>query len=151
MIAHHLKEFSNNCCICLLVGTKRKRAIKEGLVKEVIKALDEIDREAEERYKEREEKRMRIFLEAEEMRRKAYAEEEEKRRQDERRHEENMQYMFLSFMQQISGGRQVGPFYDQNCMSTRGPPFAATLNFTRPPEELPYGTQCPCNERQSSP
>ena len=39
------------------------------------------------------------------MRRKAYAEENEKSRQDERQHEENMQYMFLLFMQQISGGR----------------------------------------------
>ena len=48
---------------------------------------------------------MRMFLDAEEIRRKACAEEEERHRQEERKHEERMQYMFMSFMQQICQSR----------------------------------------------
>ena len=42
----------------LLIGIKRKHARKEGAIKEVIKALAEVDKEAEERYEEKAEKRM---------------------------------------------------------------------------------------------
>lgn len=77
----------------------------------MILALEELDKRAEERYQVVEEKRMKLFLEAEEIRRKAYAEEEEKRRQEERWHEERMQYMFLSFMQQMSAGRHPTPAF----------------------------------------
>ena len=48
----------------------------------MIQLLGEIDKEAEERFQEREDKRMKMFLDAEEIRRKGYAEEEKKRRED---------------------------------------------------------------------
>lgn len=76
-----------------------------GVAKDLASALVELEKSAESRYEEREEKRMRMFLDAEEIRRKACAEEEERHRQEERKHEERMQYMFLSFMQQICQSR----------------------------------------------
>lgn len=53
-----------------------------------------------------------MFLDAEEIRRKGYAEEEKKRRENEQQHEECMQYMFSSFMQQtmaMIGGQGHSP------------------------------------------
>ena len=67
-------------------------------MKEIVKALGELDEAAEELYEEREQKRMHLFMKVEEARRRAYAEEEEKRRKAERLHEERRQYMFLSFL-----------------------------------------------------
>ena len=57
----------------LYTGTKRKIGKRESDLKEAIQLLGEIDKKAEERYEEREHKRMMAFLEAEEKRRKAYA------------------------------------------------------------------------------
>ena len=67
-------------------------------MKEVVKALGELGKASEERYEEREQKRMHMFMELEETRRRAYAEDEEKRRQAECLHEERTQYTFLYFL-----------------------------------------------------
>ena len=122
-------------------------------MKEVVKALGELDKAAEERYEEREQKRMRLFMEVEEARRRAYAEEEEKRRQAERLHEERMQYMFLSFLHHnlpATGTEGMascaGPSYNRQPTygMPHGPPFStsqsafSTANFPRAAEELPY-------------
>ena len=77
----------------------------------MIQLLGEMDKEAEERFQEREDKRMKMFLDAEEVRRKSHAE-EKKRRANEQQHEERMQYMFMSFMQQsmaMLGGQGYPP------------------------------------------
>ena len=78
-------------------------------MKDVLIALGELDRKAEERHEAMEEKRMKLFFEAEESRRKACVEEEERRQEKERKHEEKMQYMFLSFIQQIASGHTTPP------------------------------------------
>ena len=124
-------------------------------MKKVVKALAELDKAAEQRYEERKQKTMRLFMEVEEARRRAYAEEEEKRRQAERLHEERMQYMFLSFLGHNLPARGTkgmascaGPSY--NVQPTYGmphwPPFSTsqpafpTTPFPRSAEELPYTT-----------
>lgn len=92
--------------VYLHAAFKKKQEKCKGNIKDVILALEELDKRAEARYEVMEEKRMKMFLDAEEVRRKAYAEEEKKRQQEERQHEERMQFMFLSFLQKMSGGRQ---------------------------------------------
>ena len=82
-------------CRCQTDGWQR-----DGNLKDAMTILSELDREADERYEEREEKRMRMYLDAEDRRRQEFAIAEGRRRQDERQHEENMQRMFFSFMQQ---------------------------------------------------
>lgn len=152
MIMYSYKYCCSIVIVCLnhiIIGIKRKHTRKEGAIQEVIKALADKDKEAEELYEVKAEKRMRMFYEAEEMRRQAYAGEEEKRRQDERRHEENMQYMFLSFMQQVlpMTARQgvnppAGPAYDPTygvphaSLATQQPRFAPPP-FPGSPEGLP--------------
>lgn len=102
-----IKNFINIVCHNC-AGVKRKVGKTDGDLIDVMKMLGELDREADERYEQREEKRMRRFLDAEEQRRQEAALAEDKRRQQERQHEENMQRMFLTFMQQTmsmcSGG-----------------------------------------------
>lgn len=127
----------------------RKSTRTDEDMKKIVKALGELDKAVEERYEEREQKRMWMFMEVEEMRRKVYAEEEEKHCQDERLHEERMQYMFLTFLQQIlpARGRQgvdfsAGPPYD--VQSSYGSPFGTSqpiFPFPTSPEESPY-THC---------
>lgn len=98
---------------CDVAGVKRKQPEKcKGNIKDVLLALEELDKRAEERYKLMEEKRIKFFMDAEEVRRKAYAEEEEKHRQEERKHEERMQRLFFTFMQQMSSGQQGMPSFD---------------------------------------
>ena len=48
-------------------------------MKAVVQLLAEFDRECEETHEEREDKRLKMFLDAEERRRLEYAEEEKKR------------------------------------------------------------------------
>ena len=79
------------------IAIKQKYTRTDENMKEVVKAQGEIDKEAEEWYKEREQKRMVLFMELEETRRRGYSEEEEKHCQVERLHEERMQYKFFSF------------------------------------------------------
>ena len=124
--------FVMNCA-----GVKRKLGKRDGDLKEAIKMLSELDKEADERYEEREEKRMKMFWDAEEKRRQESAVAEERRRREERRHEESMQGMFLSFMQQsmtmFSGGSHVwsppGP-----CAM---PPTPAYPPYPQPPYDNP--------------
>jgi len=128
-------------------------------MKEIVKALGELDKAAEERYEEREQKGMRMFMEVEEMRRKVYAEEAEKHRQAERLHEERMHYMFLSFLQQnlSARGRQgvdfpAGPPYDMQ--PSYGPPFSTSqpiFPIPRSPEESPYSMAPFPFDEQSTP
>ena len=60
-----------------------------------------MDVEAEERFQEREEKRLKMFLDAEERRRKDLFEEEREMKKLEREHDERMQTMFMGCMQQM--------------------------------------------------
>ena len=107
------------------VGIKRKAIKRDGDLKEVVQMLSEIERESQEKYEEREDKRLKMFLDAEERRRVAYADEEKRRQEDERRHDEQMQYMFISFLQQtmmmMTGGERGYPTPGQRLPSTHFP------------------------------
>ena len=89
-------------------------------------------------------------MEAEEMRRRAYAKEEEKRRQDEQRHEQNMQFMFFSFMQQAFGMRSGGQGMSSSLPAQ--PPYTtppATHQqplYPTSPEDLPCAPSYPFDE-----
>lgn len=61
--------------------------------------LIELETKSEERFHEGEQKRLKMFLDAEERRQKDQAEEERMYRREQQRHEERMQAMFMSFMQ----------------------------------------------------
>ena len=80
---------------------KRKQCNKEADRIELLNMLHELDCRAEERFHEKEEKRLKMFLDAEEERRKKQHEEEKEMRMLEQQHEERMQRMFMGFMQQI--------------------------------------------------
>ena len=63
--------------------------------------INKLDTKAEERFQEREERRLEIFLDAEEERRRNQHEEYEEMRKLEREHEECMQGMFMGYTQQM--------------------------------------------------
>lgn len=136
----------------LHAGIKRKHTRNEGgIAKELASALIELEKSAEERNEQREDKRIKFFLDAEEARRKACAEEEERYRQQERKHEERLQFMFLSFMQQMftQGSSITTPSYGSQPFTT--PPYSATTNASlyasqpsvppfSPPNASPYSS-----------
>ena len=63
--------------------------------------INKLDTKAEERFQEREERRLETFLEAEEERRRNQHKEDKEMRKLEREHEERMQGMFMGYMQQM--------------------------------------------------
>ena len=114
-----------------ITGIKRKASRRDTELKEALQQLAEIDKRAEERYEEREHKRMLAFLEAEERRERAHAENQERQRQ----HEERMQYMFMSLMQQMlprgGQGYPPGPQYPLSTAHEAGypPPTSPACPF----------------------
>ena len=123
------------------LGSKRKATCMQTdsqLLKEMVTLFNEFDKAAEERYEERQENRMKMFIEAEDRRQKACVEAEEKQRQDERRHEEHIQYMFMSFMHQtlsMMNGNQAWNGYTKLSSSQESPypqvpPFPAPFSET---------------------
>ena len=129
----------------LYAGIKRKVIRKDGDLKEVVQMLSEIERETQEKYEEREDKRLKMFLDAEERRQIAYADEEKRRQEDERRHDEQMQYMFMSFLQQtmmmMAGGERGYPTPGQHPPST---------HFRQPVPPPPPSTIPPVSEYMTS-
>ena len=116
-------------------GIKRKASRRDMELKEALQQLAEIDKKAEERYEEREHKRMLAFLEAEERRDRAYAEQQE----SQRRHEERMQYMFMSLIQQMlprgGHGHPPGPQYPLSTPHQAGyPPPVSPSTSPFPPQ-----------------
>ena len=125
-----------------ITGIKRKASRRDMELKEALQELAEIDKKAEERYEEREYKRMLAFLEAKERRDRAYAEQQASQRQ----HEERMQYMFMSLMLQMlpreGHGHPPGPHYPLSTPNQAGyPPPVSPSTSPFPPHS--YYEQSP--------
>lgn len=98
--------------MCYIVGIVVRPPSKRSLeLSKVVKQLGELDREAEKRYEESEFKRFRAFQDAEERREKSLLDAQERFRAEERKHEERMQRMFMTFMQQMVSGRPQYQMY----------------------------------------
>ena len=84
-----LKVFLHVISFNITTGKKRKH---QSELTEVLLCLGELERRAEERAEEREFKRRKFELEM-----------EDKRREAERKHEERMSYMFMTFAREMMG------------------------------------------------
>lgn len=84
-----------------LPGKQPKTTKKDANRADLVEIIHTLDVEAEERFQEREEKRLKMFLDAEEKRRKDLFEEEKEMKKLEREHDERMQRMFMGCMQQM--------------------------------------------------
>lgn len=100
---------------------------------------------------------MMTFLDAEERRRRAFAEEQERLREQERRHEQQMQCMFMSFMNQMmtggaGQGYPTGPRYPLASHPTAYPPSTAHpySSSTAYPPNLPTQQRFPVDSSSSS-
>ena len=114
-------------------GLKRKTAKESWMSTELATVLFKMDKEADERWEERERRHLMIEKEEERKRLQLEAELEEKRREQERRHELQMQSMMLSFFQQLHyGSNPTSHNPSLYGSSTRPVPYYPEYNYMPP-------------------